>query len=65
MRGQAHRRFETDCFCKAWSDLCGPFWIGFADRGVGILRRLYGFLDGRRGRFGWGAEFESVERKTI
>jgi hypothetical protein len=40
--------------------MCGLFLIGFADRGVGILRRLCGFLDGRRGRLSWGAEFESV-----
>jgi hypothetical protein len=50
---------------KPLSDLCGLFRIGFADRGVGILRWLYGFLDGRRGGLGWGAELECVWRGLI
>ena len=49
---------------KAFSNLAGIFRIGFADRGIGILRRVHRLFDGRRGGFGPGAEFE-FDGRTI
>jgi hypothetical protein len=53
---------QTHRDASAASDLCGIFRVGFADRGVWVLRRLHRFLDGRRGWLGRGAELESCQR---